>query len=89
MAQQPLRKPWFVVWTNGNGANQATQVKAMNDLVERQSGARPIRVSSRSRLTAPGNLVNTLISPTKEALTYAAGGRSPPPRSDARAAASS
>lgn len=43
MAQAPARKPWFVVFTNGAGANQATQVKAMNDLVERQSGAPVIR----------------------------------------------
>lgn len=45
MAQAPARKPWFVVFTDGAGANQATQVKAMNDLVERQSGAPSIRSS--------------------------------------------
>lgn len=36
---QPARKPWFIVWSSGTqGGNQAAQVKAMTDLVERQSG---------------------------------------------------
>ena len=50
MAQAPARKPWFVVFTDGAGANQATQVKAMNDLVERQSGAPSILASNRRSL---------------------------------------